>query len=74
MMTSSMSNYLNPGTCSAVFNMPWRAPCLGHKPSETIEPRTSRVFLDTVAPKQYAISPKDTSLAMLMHNNLKYRF
>ena len=30
-----------------------------------------RVFLDTVTPKQYAISPKDTLLAMLMHKTLE---
>ena len=41
--------------------------CLRHKPAETIEPRMLIVFLDAVTPKQYAISPKDTLLAMLMH-------
>ena len=45
--------------------------CLRHKPSETIEPRMLRVFLDTVTPKQYAISPKDTLLAMLMHKKFE---
>ena len=29
-----------------------------------------RVFLDTVTPKQYAISPKDTLLAMLIQLQL----
>ena len=41
--------------------------CLRHKLYETIEPRMLRGFLDTVTPKQYAISPQDTLLAMLMH-------
>ena len=30
-----------------------------------------RVFLDTLTPKQYAISPKDTLLAMLMHKKFQ---
>ena len=41
--------------------------CLRHKSPETIEPRMLRAFLDTVTPKQYAISPKDTLSAMLVH-------
>ena len=45
--------------------------CLRHKPSEIIEPRILRVFLDTVTPKEYAISPKDTLLALLMHKQFE---
>ena len=45
--------------------------CLRHKPSKSIEPRTLRVFRDAVTPKQYAISPKDTLLAMLMHKKFE---
>ena len=30
-----------------------------------------RVFLDTVTPQQYAISPKETLLAMLMHKKFE---
>ena len=30
-----------------------------------------RVFLDTVTPKQYAISPKDRLLAVLMHKKFE---
>ena len=30
-----------------------------------------RVFLDMVTPKQYAISPRDTLLAMLMHKKFE---
>ena len=35
-----------------------------------MEPRKLIAFLDTVTPKQYAISPKDTLLAMLMQLQL----
>ena len=45
--------------------------CLRHKPFETIEPRMLRLLLDMVTPKQYAISPKDTLLAMLMHKKFE---
>ena len=45
--------------------------CLRHKPTQTIEPRMLKVVLDMVTPKQYAISPKDTLLAMLMHKKFE---
>ena len=41
--------------------------CLRHKPSESIEPRMLRVFLDSVVLDAYRIQPKDTLPAMLMH-------
>ena len=45
------------------------AVCLRHKPSESIEPRMLRVFLDRVAPDANRIQSKDTLLAMLMHKH-----
>ena len=67
-------DFLEPGDMQSRLQHASAALCLRHKPSETIEPRMLRVFLDTVTPKQYAISPKDTSLAMVMHKNLKHWF
>ena len=43
--------------------------CLRHKPSDSIEPRMLRVFLDRVVPDAYRIQPKDTLLVMLVHNH-----
>ena len=60
-----------PGDTQSRLQHAFAALCLQHKPSETIEPRKLRVFLDRLTPKQYAISPKDTLLAMLMHKNLE---
>ena len=45
--------------------------CLRHKPLEAIEPRMLRLFLDTVTPRQYAIPPNDTLLAMPMHKQFE---
>ena len=56
-----------PGDIQSRLQHALAALCLRHKPSQTIEPRMLRVSLDTVTPKQYAISPKDTLLAMVMH-------
>ena len=55
-----------PGDVQSRLQHALAALCLRHRPSETIEPRMLKVFLDLVTPKQYAISPKDTLLAMLM--------
>ena len=64
-----------PGDMRSRLQHALAALCLRHKPSKTIEHRMLGVFLDTVTPKQYAISPKGTLLAMLMHKKkLKYRF
>ena len=41
--------------------------CLHHNPSNTIEPRMLRVFLDKVVPKTYTTHAKDALLATLMH-------
>ena len=60
-----------PGDMQSRLQHALAAPCLRHKPYETIEPRMSTVFLDTVTPKQHAISPKDTLLAMLMHKKFE---
>ena len=60
-----------PGDVPSRLQHALAALCLRHKPSETIEPRMLTVFLDTVTPKQYAISPKDTLLAMLMHKKFE---
>ena len=57
---------LEPGDMQSRLQHALAALCPRHKPSETVEPRMFRVFLDTVTPKQYAISPKDALLAMLM--------
>ena len=51
-----------PGDLQSRLQDDLAAPCLRHKPSETIEPQMLSVFLDTVTPKQYAISRKDTLL------------
>ena len=56
-----------PGDMQSRLQHALAALCLRHKPCETIEPRMLRVFRDMVTPKQYAISPKDTLLAMLLH-------
>ena len=60
-----------PGDMQSRLQHALAALCLRHKPSETIEPRMLRVFLDTFTPKQYAISPKDTLLGMLMHKKFE---
>ena len=60
-----------PGDIQSRLQQALGALCLRHKPPETIEPRILRVFLDTVTPKQGAISPKDTLLAMLMHKKFE---
>ena len=63
-----------PGDIQSRLQHALAALCLRHKPSEAIEPRMLRVFLDTVTPKQYAISPKDTFWQCSCIKNLKYRF
>ena len=60
-----------PGDMQSRLQHALAALCLRHKPSETNEPRMLRGFLDAVTPKQYAISPKDTLLAMLMHKKFE---
>ena len=60
-----------PGDMRSRLQHALAALCLRHKPFETIEPQMLRVFLDTVTAKQYAISPKDTLLAMLMHEKFE---
>ena len=58
-----------PGDTQSRLQHALAALCLRHKPSETIEPRMLRVFLDRVVPDAYRIQPKDTLLAMLMHKH-----
>ena len=58
-----------PGNTQSRLQHALAALCLRHKPSETIEPRMLRVFLDRVALDAYHIQPKDTLLAMLMHKH-----
>ena len=41
--------------------------CLHHSPSDTMELRMLRVFLDKVVPTTYTIHANDTPLATLMH-------
>ena len=60
-----------PGDIQSRLQHALAALCLRHKLSETIEPRMLRVFLDTVTPKQHAISPKDMVLAMLTHKQFE---
>ena len=60
-----------PGDIQSRLQHALAALCLRHKVSETIEPRMLRVFLDTVTPNQYAISPKDTLLAMVMQKKFE---
>ena len=60
-----------PGDMQSRLQNALAALCLRHKTSQTIEPRMLRVFLDTVTPKQYAISPKDTLLAMFLHKKFE---
>ena len=52
-----------PGDTQSRLQHALAALCLRHKPSETIEPRMLRVFLDRVVPDAYRIQPKDTLLA-----------
>ena len=58
-----------PGDTQSRLQHALAALCLRHKPSETIELRMIRVFLDRVVPDAYRIQPKDTLLAMLMHKH-----
>ena len=58
-----------PGDTQSRLQLALAALCLRHKPSETIEPRLLRVFLDRVVPDAYRIQPKDTLLAVLMHKH-----
>ena len=58
-----------PGDTRSRLQHALAALCLQHKPSETIEPRMLRVFLDRVVPDAYRIQTKDTLLAMLMHKH-----
>ena len=58
-----------PGDTQSRLQHALAALCLRHKPSETIEPRMLRVFLDRVVPDAYRIQPKDTLLAVLMHKH-----
>ena len=60
-----------PGDMQSRLQNALVALCLRHKPSQTIGAPMLRVFLDTVKPKQYAISAKDTLLAMPMHKKFE---
>ena len=62
---------LEPGDIQSRLQHALAALCLRHKPHEVIETRMLMVFLDTVTPKPYAISPKDTLFAMLMHKKFE---
>ena len=60
-----------PGDMQSRLQHALAALCLRHKPSETMEPRMLRVFLDTVTPKHDAISAEDTLLARVMHKKFE---
>ena len=58
-----------PGDTQSRLQHSLAALCLRRKPSESIEPRMLRVFLDRVVPDAYRIQPKDALMAMLMHKH-----